>query len=72
MVTKEWEMEVWVLRSYVVTFIMKKTTTFRWDNVTFRSSFSEGSVWLKINTTQDESFSLLLTELKSLCINVVC
>ncbi|MGP1917930.1 MAG: hypothetical protein ACTS4W_00930 [Candidatus Hodgkinia cicadicola] len=35
---------VWVLQSHGVTFIMKEVTTFRCDNVTLRSSFSEGNV----------------------------
>ncbi|MGP1917037.1 MAG: hypothetical protein ACTS6P_00180 [Candidatus Hodgkinia cicadicola] len=67
------EMEVWALQSHGAAFIMKEATTLRCDDVTLRSKFSPEVIAsnLRLSTTQGESFSLLLTELKSLCINVV-
>ncbi|MGP1911241.1 MAG: hypothetical protein ACTS4T_00220 [Candidatus Hodgkinia cicadicola] len=67
------EMEVWALQSHGAAFIMKEATTLKCDDVTLRSKFSPEVIAsnLRLKTTQGESFSLLLTELKSLCINVV-
>ncbi|MGP1926896.1 MAG: hypothetical protein ACTS7C_00025 [Candidatus Hodgkinia cicadicola] len=67
------EMEVWALQGHGAAFFLKEASTLKGDDVAIRSEFSPSVVAsnLKLNTTWGESFLLLLSELKSLCIEVV-
>ncbi|MGP1918129.1 MAG: hypothetical protein ACTS4U_00215 [Candidatus Hodgkinia cicadicola] len=67
------EMEVWALQGHGAAFNLKETSTLKSDDVTIRSKFSPEVIAskLRLNTTCGESFSLLLTELKSLCVDVI-
>ncbi|MGP1918476.1 MAG: hypothetical protein ACTS4V_00305 [Candidatus Hodgkinia cicadicola] len=67
------EMEVWALQAHGAAFLLKEASTLKGDDVAIRSAFSPVVIAskLKLNTTWGESFLLLLTELKSLCIEIV-